>query len=189
MYLDWQKFIFAWGFQSGAYFVRPEKQCIREIDLRCILNAVSGIACNMGALKHNSVSLVGIWWLSTAQSRCRECFFLLWLFQVTFTRCLYAQLAQQKFVPDRRSGYTLPAPSDPQYRAYELGMKLVMIISCILYLVCLFMYVQEMGLCLEVACLSRKMWAKSVTLWEPLPVASFIYRLMALKFCAPRAVK
>ncbi|NXC03158.1 ECD protein, partial [Orthonyx spaldingii] len=43
---------------------------------------------------------------------------------VTFTRCLYAQLAQQKFVPDRRSGYTLPAPSHPQYRAYELGMKL-----------------------------------------------------------------
>ncbi|XP_048166751.1 protein ecdysoneless homolog [Corvus hawaiiensis] len=43
---------------------------------------------------------------------------------VTFTRCLYAQLVQQKFVPDRRSGYTLPAPSHPQYRAYELGMKL-----------------------------------------------------------------
>ncbi|NXF79492.1 ECD protein, partial [Sclerurus mexicanus] len=43
---------------------------------------------------------------------------------VTFTRCLYAQLAQQKFVPDRRSGYTLPVPSHPQYKAYELGMKL-----------------------------------------------------------------
>ncbi|RLV97701.1 hypothetical protein DV515_00011522 [Chloebia gouldiae] len=43
---------------------------------------------------------------------------------VTFTRCLYAQLVQQKFVPDRRSGYTLPAPSHPQYRAHELGMKL-----------------------------------------------------------------
>ncbi|OWK53533.1 Protein SGT1 [Lonchura striata] len=35
-----------------------------------------------------------------------------------------ALLAQQKFVPDRRSGYTLPAPSHPQYRAHELGMKL-----------------------------------------------------------------
>ncbi|XP_077038857.1 protein ecdysoneless homolog [Agelaius phoeniceus] len=44
--------------------------------------------------------------------------------RVTFTRCLYAQLVQQQFVPDRRSGYTLPAPSHPQYRAYELGMKL-----------------------------------------------------------------
>ncbi|XP_074400581.1 protein ecdysoneless homolog isoform X2 [Zonotrichia albicollis] len=44
--------------------------------------------------------------------------------RVTFTRCLYAQLVQQQFVPDRRSGYTLPAPAHPQYRAYELGMKL-----------------------------------------------------------------
>ncbi|XP_019601425.2 protein ecdysoneless homolog [Rhinolophus sinicus] len=43
---------------------------------------------------------------------------------VTFTKCLYAQLMQQKFMPDRRSGYKLPAPSHPQYRAHELGMKL-----------------------------------------------------------------
>ncbi|NWY05545.1 ECD protein, partial [Nothoprocta ornata] len=43
---------------------------------------------------------------------------------VTFTKCLYAQLMQQKFVPDRRSGYTLPPPTDPQYKAHELGMKL-----------------------------------------------------------------
>ncbi|NXJ79088.1 ECD protein, partial [Trogon melanurus] len=43
---------------------------------------------------------------------------------VTFTKCLYAQLVQQKFLPDKRSGYTLPLPSDPQYKAYELGMKL-----------------------------------------------------------------
>ncbi|PNI75422.1 ECD isoform 3 [Pan troglodytes] len=43
---------------------------------------------------------------------------------VTFTKCLYAQLVQQRFVPDRRSGYKLPPPSDPQYRAHELGMKL-----------------------------------------------------------------
>ncbi|XP_048194953.1 protein ecdysoneless homolog [Perognathus longimembris pacificus] len=43
---------------------------------------------------------------------------------VTFTKCLYAQLMQQKFVPDRRSGYGLPPPSHPQYRAHELGMKL-----------------------------------------------------------------
>ncbi|NXI70002.1 ECD protein, partial [Anseranas semipalmata] len=43
---------------------------------------------------------------------------------VTFTKCLYAQLVQQKFTPDRRSGYTLPLPSHPQYKAYELGMKL-----------------------------------------------------------------
>lgn len=43
---------------------------------------------------------------------------------VTFTKCLYAQLMQQRFVPDRRSGYQLLPPSHPQYRAYELGMKL-----------------------------------------------------------------
>lgn len=43
---------------------------------------------------------------------------------VTFTKCLYAQLVQQKFAPDRRSGYTLPPPSHPQYKAHELGMKL-----------------------------------------------------------------
>ncbi|XP_039767439.1 protein ecdysoneless homolog isoform X2 [Ornithorhynchus anatinus] len=43
---------------------------------------------------------------------------------VTFTKCLYAQLIQQTFMPDRRSGYTLPPRSHPQYRAHELGMKL-----------------------------------------------------------------
>ncbi|XP_054988625.1 protein ecdysoneless homolog [Sorex araneus] len=43
---------------------------------------------------------------------------------VTFTKCLYAQLVQQRFVPDRRSGYQLPPPLHPQYRAHELGMKL-----------------------------------------------------------------
>ncbi|XP_068183532.1 protein ecdysoneless homolog [Antennarius striatus] len=46
------------------------------------------------------------------------------LTSVTFTRCLYAQLQQQHFTPDRRSGFTLPPHSDPQYKAYELGMKL-----------------------------------------------------------------
>ncbi|CAI9593833.1 unnamed protein product [Staurois parvus] len=43
---------------------------------------------------------------------------------VTFTKCLYAQLLQQMFQPDKRSGYTLPARSHPKYKAYELGMKL-----------------------------------------------------------------
>uniref|UniRef100_A0A1A8LYS4 Ecdysoneless homolog n=1 Tax=Nothobranchius pienaari TaxID=704102 RepID=A0A1A8LYS4_9TELE len=43
---------------------------------------------------------------------------------VTFTRCLYAQLQQQDFIPDRRSGFSLPPRSHPQYKAYELGMKL-----------------------------------------------------------------
>lgn len=43
---------------------------------------------------------------------------------VTFTRCLYAQLQQQQFTPDRRSGFSLPPPAHPQYKAHELGMKL-----------------------------------------------------------------
>uniref|UniRef100_A0A8C0DCV2 Ecdysoneless cell cycle regulator n=1 Tax=Balaenoptera musculus TaxID=9771 RepID=A0A8C0DCV2_BALMU len=43
---------------------------------------------------------------------------------VTFTKCLYAQLVQQRFMPDLRSGYKLPPPSHPQYGAHELGMKL-----------------------------------------------------------------
>ncbi|XP_066527873.1 protein ecdysoneless homolog [Hoplias malabaricus] len=46
------------------------------------------------------------------------------LTSVMFTHCLYAQLMQQSFVPDRRSGYTLPPRSHPQYKAHELGMKL-----------------------------------------------------------------
>ncbi|XP_069466638.1 protein ecdysoneless homolog [Ambystoma mexicanum] len=46
------------------------------------------------------------------------------LTSVTFTRCLYAQLTQQPFIPDRRSGYTLPSCSDPRFKAAELGMKL-----------------------------------------------------------------
>lgn len=46
-------------------------------------------------------------------------------FQVTFTRCLYAQLQQQQFTPDRRSGFTLPPRSHSQYKAHELGLKLV----------------------------------------------------------------
>ncbi|KAM3606202.1 uncharacterized protein V6R79_012431 [Siganus canaliculatus] len=46
------------------------------------------------------------------------------LASVTFTRCLYAQLQQQQFTPDRRSGFILPPRSDPVYKAHELGMKL-----------------------------------------------------------------
>ncbi|XP_054655306.1 protein ecdysoneless homolog [Dunckerocampus dactyliophorus] len=46
------------------------------------------------------------------------------LTSVMFTRCLYAQLQQQQFKPDRRSGFTLPARSHPHYNAHELGMKL-----------------------------------------------------------------
>ncbi|MBN3285446.1 ECD protein, partial [Polyodon spathula] len=43
---------------------------------------------------------------------------------VTFTRCLYAQLLQQRFTADRRSGFTLPPRSHPMFKAHELGIKL-----------------------------------------------------------------
>ena len=41
------------------------------------------------------------------------------------TKCLYAQLMQQEFTPDRRSGYTLPAKNSQNYKAHDLGVKLV----------------------------------------------------------------
>ncbi|XP_078348439.1 protein ecdysoneless homolog [Oculina patagonica] len=44
--------------------------------------------------------------------------------RIRFTRCLYAQLTQQPFKPDRRSEWTLPLVSNPQYKAHELGLKL-----------------------------------------------------------------
>ena len=45
--------------------------------------------------------------------------------QVRMTKCLYAQLMQQQFTPDRRSGYTLPPVDDPTFKSHDLGSKLV----------------------------------------------------------------
>ncbi|KAL5019026.1 hypothetical protein ScPMuIL_004748 [Solemya velum] len=44
--------------------------------------------------------------------------------RVRFTKILYAQLLQQRFQPDRRSGYTLPSQSNSQFKAHDLGAKL-----------------------------------------------------------------
>ncbi|XP_046659614.1 protein ecdysoneless [Homalodisca vitripennis] len=44
--------------------------------------------------------------------------------RVTFTKCLYAMLTHQKYVPDRRTGWKLPPPTDPTYAAKLLGVKL-----------------------------------------------------------------
>lgn len=44
--------------------------------------------------------------------------------QVTLTRCMYAQLMQQQFTPDRRSGWHMLPPTSPGAKARELGMKL-----------------------------------------------------------------
>ncbi|KAH9365739.1 hypothetical protein HPB48_009600 [Haemaphysalis longicornis] len=44
--------------------------------------------------------------------------------EVRFTRCLYAQLRQQRFVPDRRVGWQLPPPHAPEFVSHDLGLKL-----------------------------------------------------------------
>ncbi|XP_035694606.1 protein ecdysoneless homolog [Branchiostoma floridae] len=44
--------------------------------------------------------------------------------RVRFTRCLYGQLLQQRFTPDKRSGWTVPPPSHPDHPAWDLGIKL-----------------------------------------------------------------
>ncbi|KAL1481054.1 hypothetical protein MTO96_050510 [Rhipicephalus appendiculatus] len=44
--------------------------------------------------------------------------------EVCFTRCLYAQLRQQRFAPDRRVGWNMPPPHAPEFIAHDLGLKL-----------------------------------------------------------------
>lgn len=44
--------------------------------------------------------------------------------EVCFTRCLYAQLRQQRFTPDRRVGWNMPPPHAPEFIAHDLGLKL-----------------------------------------------------------------
>lgn len=44
--------------------------------------------------------------------------------QVTFTRCLYAMITHQNYMPDRRTGWNLPPMSDKTYRACSIGMKI-----------------------------------------------------------------
>ncbi|XP_058833014.1 protein ecdysoneless [Topomyia yanbarensis] len=41
-----------------------------------------------------------------------------------FTKCLYAMLQHAQYLPDRRTGWSLPMPSDPNYKAHILGLKL-----------------------------------------------------------------
>ncbi|XP_053685128.1 protein ecdysoneless [Sabethes cyaneus] len=43
---------------------------------------------------------------------------------VVFTRCLYAMLLHSNYLPDRRTGWSLPLASDANYKAYLLGLKL-----------------------------------------------------------------
>lgn len=43
---------------------------------------------------------------------------------VTFTRCLYAMLMYNRYTPDRRTGWNLPATNHETYKAHTLGMKI-----------------------------------------------------------------
>lgn len=44
---------------------------------------------------------------------------------VTMTKCLYAMLSQQKFNPDKKTGWDLVKTSDPQYKAQITGINIV----------------------------------------------------------------
>ncbi|XP_067935926.1 protein ecdysoneless homolog isoform X2 [Watersipora subatra] len=44
--------------------------------------------------------------------------------KVRLTRCLYAQLVQQKFFPPKRSIWNIPPANSPKYKSHDLGMKI-----------------------------------------------------------------
>ncbi|KAF6020631.1 ECD [Bugula neritina] len=44
--------------------------------------------------------------------------------KVRLTRCLYAQLVQQKFFPPKRSSWNIPSASSPKHKSHDLGMKI-----------------------------------------------------------------
>lgn len=45
---------------------------------------------------------------------------------VTFTKFLYAMISHEKFKPERNN-WNFPPPSDPRYKEYQLGYKIVSI--------------------------------------------------------------
>lgn len=44
--------------------------------------------------------------------------------RITFTKCLYAMLSHQNYLPDRRTGWNLPKLTEPTYKAHLMGVKL-----------------------------------------------------------------
>lgn len=44
---------------------------------------------------------------------------------VTMTKCLYAMLFQQKYNPEKRTGWNLVNTSDSQHKAQITGIKIV----------------------------------------------------------------
>lgn len=47
------------------------------------------------------------------------------MMSVVFTRCLYAMLTHQQYIPDKRVGWNLPPPGSSDHQAHVLGMKIV----------------------------------------------------------------
>ncbi|KAJ8924921.1 hypothetical protein NQ315_001078 [Exocentrus adspersus] len=45
------------------------------------------------------------------------------LTSVTFTKCMYAMLMHSNYMPDRRTGWNLPPPHSPSFKAHLLGVK------------------------------------------------------------------
>jgi len=45
--------------------------------------------------------------------------------EVKFTKCSYAMLASSKYIPDKKIGWNLVAPTDASYKTQLLGIKLV----------------------------------------------------------------
>jgi hypothetical protein len=43
---------------------------------------------------------------------------------VVFTKCLYAMITHQKYNPDRRTGWNMPATNSKDFKAHNLGVKL-----------------------------------------------------------------
>lgn len=44
---------------------------------------------------------------------------------VRYSKALYAQMAAHRYTPDARTGWNLPSPLNKDFKAHELGMKLV----------------------------------------------------------------
>lgn len=55
------------------------------------------------------------------------------LSQIKFTRCLYAMLATSKYLPDKRTGWSLPHPNDEMYKPHLLGIKVVSVLERMIF--------------------------------------------------------
>lgn len=58
------------------------------------------------------------------------------------SRIMYARLVQQRFQPDRRSNWRMPATTNPKYKAADIGMKIVgFLLFCLFSLLFIFVFI------------------------------------------------